>query len=210
MTESIDRTKHVYKRSTIVHSGSDKPAASKQRHYVDNQAFYNALVERRQLVDEAKAAGLEKPRITNFIGECILRIATNLSNKYQFASYPFKEEMIADAIEHCLRYIDSFDPSKTKNPFSYYTQTCYYSFISRIGEEKKQLATKFKALLSSAALGELAEMDVASDEEAKHIFDNFEMDQDYMEKFLSDYDTKREAKKQNKKAPISPLEEFFE
>jgi hypothetical protein len=49
-------------------------------------------------------------------------------------------------------YASNFDPSKSNNPFSYFTQIIYYAFLRRIQKEKKQSYVKYKSL-------ELAEMD---------------------------------------------------
>ena len=189
MNNEIDRSTHKYKESTIISKNSDKPKADKARHYVDGAAFYEALRERRELILKAKADGTEAPKITNFIGECVLRIANNLSRKYQFANYPFRDEMVADAIVHCIRYIDSFDPAKSTNPFSYYTQTCYYQFLGRIKQERVQTYVKCKSTLSSLVLAELSELGEGS-EMAEHIHDNFEFDSEFMEKFIDDFESK--------------------
>ena len=57
--------------------------------------------------------------------------------------------MICDGIENCLQYIDNFDPSKSTNPFAYFTQIIYYAFLRRIQKEKKQLDIKNKLLEKS-------------------------------------------------------------
>ena len=189
MNNEIDRRTHTYKKSTLISKNSDKPKADKARHYVDGAAFYEALRERRELILKAKADGTEAPKITNFIGDCVLRIANNLSRKYQFANYPFRDEMVADAIVHCIRYIDSFDPAKSTNPFSYYTQTCYYQFLGRIKQERVQTYVKCKSTLSSLVLAELSELGEGS-EMAEHIHDNFEFDSEFMEKFIDDFESK--------------------
>ena len=44
-----------------------------------------------------------------------------------------------DAVENCVVYCANFDPTKSKNPFSYFTQVCWYAFIRRIGKEKRQI-----------------------------------------------------------------------
>ena len=54
--------------------------------------------------------------------------------------------MISDGIENCLQYIHNFDPDKSKNPFSYFTQIIYYAFIRRIQKEKKQSHIKNKMI----------------------------------------------------------------
>ena len=46
---------------------------------------------------------------------------------------------LMDAVENCVVYCANFDPEKSKNPFSYFTQVCWYAFIRRIGKEKRQI-----------------------------------------------------------------------
>jgi hypothetical protein len=43
-------------------------------------------------------------------------------------------------------YAYNFDPDKSKNPFSYFTQIIYYAFLRRIQKEKKQSYIKYKAI----------------------------------------------------------------
>jgi hypothetical protein len=121
-------------------------------HYVDNSRFYAALVAHFQEVDECKAAGLDLPRVPEYIGECIVKIANRLATRANFASYTFREEMILDGIENCFNYLGNFDPANSKkNPFAYFSQICYYAFVRRIAKEKKyntlkdRLAEKYLA-----------------------------------------------------------------
>ena len=119
------------------------------QQYVDNEAFFAAMQERIKLVKEAEENGLPKPKITEFLGECIFKIATNFANLRSFNRYPFKEDMILDGVENCLRVIDNFDETKTHNPFSYFTQIVYYAFLRRITKEKKQIYIRSKIISSN-------------------------------------------------------------
>ena len=115
-------------------------------YYVNNKEFLAAITEYRSKVHRAKELGKPRPRVTNYLGECFLKIATHLSYKPNFVNYMFREDMICDGIENCLQYIDNFDPEKSKNPFAYFTQIIYYAFLRRIQKEKKQLEVKQKIL----------------------------------------------------------------
>ena len=115
-------------------------------HYVDNKKFYEALVEYRKKVLEAKENNLEKPRVTEYVGECFLKIATHLSYKANFINYTFKDDMVSDGIENCLTAVEKFDPDRGMNPFAYFTQITFFAFVRRIQKEKKQQATKYKLL----------------------------------------------------------------
>jgi hypothetical protein len=125
-----------------------KNAMSKKRseHYVNNKELLEALIVHRQKVANAKEAGLPKPRISNYLGECFLKIATHLSYKPNFVNYMFRDDMISDGIENCVQYIHNFDPNKSSNPFAYFTQIIHYAFLRRIQKEKKQLEIKSKII----------------------------------------------------------------
>jgi hypothetical protein len=121
-------------------------AKKKTENYVNNKDFLEAIVVYRNKVHKAKENDLPKPRVTNYIGECFLKIATHLSYKPNFVNYMFREDMICDGIENCVQYIDRFDPEKSSNPFAYFTQVIYFAFLRRIAKEKKQLEIKTKIL----------------------------------------------------------------
>ena len=124
-------------------------SAKKKVHYVNNKEFLEAIVVRKQMLREAEESGEAKPQITNYLGECILKIANHLSYRPNFINYTYRDEMISDGIENSLQYIDNFDPEKSKNPFAYFTQIIYFAFIRRITKEKKQQKIKDRILKRS-------------------------------------------------------------
>lgn len=115
-------------------------------HYVNNADLLKALIEYRTKKADAEADGKPKPLLGNYIGECILKIATNLSYKHNFINYSYRDDMILDGVENCIQYIDNFNPEKSKNPFAYFTQIIYYAFLRRIAKEKKQSYIKGKLI----------------------------------------------------------------
>ena len=118
----------------------------KSEHYVNNKELLEALIVYREKVAIAKEKDLPKPRITNYLGTCFLKIATHLSYKPNFVNYMFRDDMISDGIENCVQYIHNFDPEKSRNPFAYFTQIIHYAFLRRIQKEKKQLDIKNKII----------------------------------------------------------------
>ena len=116
------------------------------QHYVDNKKFLAEMTKFRAKVIRAKDSGRKRPMVTNYIGECFLKIANHLSFKPNFVNYMFKEDMISDGIENCVQYIHNFNPEKSQNPFAYFTQIIHYAFLRRIQREKRQLEIKNKIL----------------------------------------------------------------
>ena len=121
-------------------------------HYVDNKMFTQAIIEHNLNVKEAVAKEKTPPRVTEYIGECIYKIATRLSTRPNFINYTYRYEMICDGIENTLQYISNFNPEKSSNAFAYVTQICYYAFLRRIQKEKKQTKIKQKQIENAGVL----------------------------------------------------------
>ena len=120
----------------------------KNPNYVNNKDFHDALITHKRRMDESKANGLPPPRISNYLGDCFLKIATHLSYRPNFVNYMFREDMISDGVENCVQYINNFDVERT-NPFAYFTQIVYYAFLRRIQKEKRQMEIKEKIIEKS-------------------------------------------------------------
>jgi hypothetical protein len=169
---------------------------AKTNHYINNADFLAALIKYQELCDEASKNGKSDPAIPNYIGECFLKIADHLSRKPNFSSYSFREEMVSDGIENCLMYFRNFDPTKSKNPFAYFTQIIYYAFLRRIMKEKKQLYVKYKATEQFGIFDEF-EMFEDSDGNTRQ----FQM-YDNISEFIQNFEEQKESKKKNKNQKI--------
>ena len=116
--------------------------AKQNEHYVNNKEFTQAVAEFNEKCKLAESKGKTPPQMSNYIGECIYKIATRLSTRPNFINYTYRDEMICDAIENCIQYIGNFNVEKSNNAFAYITQICYYAFLRRIQKEKKQVFIK--------------------------------------------------------------------
>lgn len=136
-------------------------------NYVDNKKFLEAFKEYlpialpikvmwKEKCQELATLGIPKERWPSFqrpqcpaydyIGQCLLKIAEHLSYKGNFINYTFREEMVGDAIENAIQYLENFDPAKSNNPFAYFTQLMGYAFLRRIAKEEKHSYIKQKSL----------------------------------------------------------------
>lgn len=115
-------------------------------HYVDNDEMLAAWLAYQEERKKAQAEGREDPVVPRFLAECILKICHRTAYKHNFINYSFRDEMILDAIENCLRGINTFDPSYSKYIFSYYTTAAWNAFIRRIQKEAKEAAIKGKII----------------------------------------------------------------
>ena len=143
----------------------------KSEHYVNNKEFLAAMVEYKKLVDKAKKAGKNNPRVPDYVGECFLKIANHLSYRPNSINYTYRDDMISDGIENCLQYLNNFDGEKSNNPFAYFTQIIYYAFIRRIQKEKKQTTIK-QRMIQEANYDDMA-LQPGEDRDFKNQFTEF-------------------------------------
>jgi len=193
--------------------------AKEKPHYVNNADFSQAVVDYVQKSNDAVERGEPKPIVTNYIAECFLKIAEGLSHKANFVRYTYREEMVMDAVENCLKAIENYNletATRTGKPnaFAYFTQIAWYAFLRRIEKEKRQQDIKMKYLAESG-LSELVSDEIQNDEAARAT-------QAYVNELRERIDIVREsdrlfseyAKKEKRKKRIrtvdSDLTEFFD
>ena len=167
----------------------------KSVHYVDNKKFLQAMIDWRETWPDEENI----PPVTNYIGECFLKIATHLSYRPNFINYTYRDEMISDGIENCLQYVKNFNPEKSKNPFAYFTQIIYYAFLRRIAKEKKQSHIKNK-MIEREAYNSFTTMEGDSN--------SYQVDNIDLTAFLPEEDVYKPKKKQSTKK--KGLEVFME
>ena len=123
-------------------------------HYVNNKEFSQSVVNYCTVLKEAKQAETPLPIVPDYIASCFLKISEGLSHKSNFIRYTYREEMVMDAVENCLKAIENYNieaATRTGNPnaFAYFTQISWYAFLRRIAKEKKQQEVKLKYLAQS-------------------------------------------------------------
>ena len=190
----------------------DKP------HYVNNREFSYAVVDYVKSVQLAESEGREPPKVTNYIASCFLKISEGLSHKSNFIRYTYREEMVMDAVENCLKAIHNYNieaATRTGNPnaFAYFTQICYYAFLRRIAKEKKQQDVKFK-YIENAGIEDFIHYDPSMSGD-HHEVERMFVDElrDRIDK-IRDVDTKvkdfaKEEKEKEKEAKKKGLELFM-
>lgn len=139
---------------------ANKAQAEKKKpeHYINNKELQEEYVKYHKMKLEALERGEGPPPLTDAIGRAILSIATRRAFSRNFVGYTqhWKEEMIGDAIEACIRYAHNYNPEKYNNPFAYITQIVNNAMANRINREKTQTYIKYKAFDNLAGFhGEL-------------------------------------------------------
>jgi flagellar hook-basal body complex protein FliE len=190
---------------------------SERPHYVNNRDFSNAVVEYVTAANEAIAAEEEVPVVPRYIAECFLKICEGLSRKSNFVRYSYREEMVMDAVENCLKAIKNYNVenatrSGKPNAFGYFTQIAWFAFIRRIQKEKKQQDAKLR-FIAEAGLDEFmidADEDPAAAKAVQSFVDNLRRRIDDVKEKDQKFETYKK-KMTNKRAVVadSDLSEFL-
>jgi hypothetical protein len=191
----------------------DKP------HYVNNADFSQAVVDYVKKSRDEREKGNPTPIVTNYIAECFLKIAEGLSHKANFVRYTYREEMVMDAVENCLKAIENYNletATRTGKPnaFAYFTQISWYAFLRRIEKEKRQQDIKLR-YLSESGIEQLVSDEIHNDEASRQtqfFVDDLRERIDFVkenDRLLKDYE-KKEKRRRRAVRVDSDLTDFFE
>ena len=192
-------------------------ARRKSIHYVNNAQFSQAVVDYVGHLEECRKDEITLPKVPDYIAQCFLRIAEGLSHKANFIRYTYREEMVMDAVENCLKAISNYNleaATRTGKPnaFAYFTQITWFAFLRRITKEKKQQDIKLKYLTKS---GIESFIDMGNEDNANSVATHFvDTLRDRIQRVRST-DTeikeivKKERKRRKTKSADSDLSEFM-
>ena len=187
-------------------------------HYVNNKDFTNAVIEYCTEVQAKRQKGEVEPLVTHYLAESLLKINEGLSHKSNFVRYTYREEMVMDGVENCLKALANFDPTASTrggkpNAFGYFTQISWFAFLRRIAKEKKQQDVKMKYIAESG----LDEFMIDADEDpevakvVQNFVDNLRRRIDDIKEKDEKFNTYRKQRISNKRAGTdSDLSEYFE
>ena len=187
-------------------------------HYVNNATFSQAVVDYVSHVEKCKKEKESLPKVPDYIAQCFLRIAEGLSHKANFIRYTYREEMVMDAVENCLKAISNYNleaATRTGKPnaFAYFTQITWFAFLRRITKEKKQQDIKLKYLTKSGIESFIDVGDeAAAGDVASHFVDTLK---DRIQRVRNTDNemkeiVKKERKKRKTKIADSDLSEFMQ
>lgn len=200
-----------------------KRARRKERgeHYINNKEFSEAIVEYTRSIKEDKAAGKEPRMMSDYIATSFMKIAQGLSRAPNFMNYTYREDMVMDAVENCIKAVGNFDPDKPTrtgkpNPFSYFTQISYFAFLRRIAKEKKQADIRH-SLINNNNIEEFASFDGDETNLGSSMIEGMRyINEEFYDESLSTVkpeeekeDPPKEQKKSAKRIAPGPLSDFI-
>lgn len=169
--------------------------ATNGENYIDNKKLLEHMKDYKDRKRKDPAA-----QIDTYTAKAIMKIVERFASRKNFAGYTYREDMVSGAVENILLYIDNFDPEKSSNPFSYFTQIAYYSFLRKIREEKTQTYVRLKSIQKFYSEDKVSELQDADHSEEGV---DFSMDNplyDNMEEFIDNFEKNAEESRRKNRA----------
>lgn len=132
----------------------------------------------------------ERGRMTEKLAHMLQTLATRYASQGNFAGYSYVEDMKAYAMYMICRTWHRFDPSKSNNPFAFFTQCIKHSYFQFLNKEKRQRLIRDELLVYSGLNPSNTYLNDYEDE-LKDVKDDMG-DLDYMESDDTDSDLEDE------------------
>jgi DNA-directed RNA polymerase specialized sigma24 family protein len=108
--------------------------APKSSVTIGGKTIYLNNKELLAAVKQSKEVG----QMSNTLAMMLQLLCSKYAKKGNFINYSYNEDMQGYAMMMLVRTWNSFDPTKSNNPFAFFTQCIKNSFIQYLNQEKRQ------------------------------------------------------------------------
>ena len=166
----------------------------------DNDMIVGILRDWIPARKKALAEGTTLPRIPNIVAVKAQLIIHNTSMRYNYRDYPYREDMVADALINILRYLHTFDVGhvgkKGKiNFFSWVTMCTDRSFSKKITTEEEHTYIKLRSFEDAGGFAALSD---DPDFQPGTFVDSTGITMDFRER-IGNFETKKEAQRERER-----------
>ena len=91
-------------------------------------------------------------KMTDKMAIMLQLLCARFGKKGSYCNYSFNDDMQAYAMYMLVKTWDSFDPKKSKNPFAFFTECIYHSFVQYLNLEKKQRDIRDSVLVNNGLM----------------------------------------------------------
>lgn len=157
---------------------------------------------------KAIAEGKPLPKIPNYVAAKVHMIIHKMSTRYNYRDYPFREDMVSDAVANILRYLHTFDVShvgkKGKiNFFSWVTMCADRSFARKLTIEEEHTYIKLRSFEDA---GGFAAFSDDPDFQPQTFVDNTGITMDFRER-IGHFENKKESQREKERQKQADLKE---
>lgn len=169
----------------------------------DNERVIDILRNWIPARKKALAEGTQLPMIPNYVAVQVQRIITKMSTRYNYRDYPFRDDMVSEAVVNILRYLHTFDVShvgkKGKiNFFSWVTMCADRSFARKLNIEEEHNYIKLRSFEEAGGFAALAD---DPDFQQQTFVDSTGIGMDFRER-IGNFEIKKEGQRQKEREKV--------
>lgn len=116
-------------------------ATTSDGHYVTNDYLMPLII----------AAKADNNTLSPKLAEALMLIVQRFSFSSNFVGYSFREDMVSFALVNLCANWHKYNEIDYANPFAYYTQAAYHSFLQFLASEQKQRDRRDRLLIAMGA-----------------------------------------------------------
>jgi DNA-directed RNA polymerase specialized sigma subunit len=152
-------------------------------HAAHKKNTKNMYITKAELLKEV-VISKQKGKMSNELARMLMLLTSKYAKSSNFARYTFNEDMQAFALMMLVRTWNSFDPTKSENPFAFFTQCIKNSFIQFLNTEKRQRNIRDELLVDQGLTPSYTYLAEHSDNNQERIFAYDEQDH---EQYVKDF-----------------------
>lgn len=169
----------------------------------DNERVIDILRNWIPARKKALAEGTQLPMIPNYVAVQVQRIISKMSTRYNYRDYPFRDDMVSEAVVNILRYLHTFDVShvgkKGKiNFFSWVTMCADRSFARKLNIEEEHNYIKLRSFEEAGGFAALAD---DPDFQQQTFVDSTGIGMDFRER-IGNFEIKKEGQRQKEREKV--------
>lgn len=149
---------------------------------------------------KALAEGTRLPKIPTYVAAQVQMIIKNMSMRYNYRDYPYREDMVAEAVVNILRYLHTFDVSHVGkkgriNFFSWVTMCADRSFARKLNIEEEHNYIKLRSFEDAGGFAALSD---DPDFQPQTFVDSTGIGMDFRER-IGNFEEKKETQRQRER-----------
>lgn len=174
--------------------------------YINKEEMLAEIAQYREIVIKAREEGKEKPTLSNSLMKKFMMITDGIARRPNFNGYSYLDEMKSRANFSCMKKAHYFDPTKSDNPFGYYSRVVWREFLNVIKDEEKQSYIKAKTFYNSASTYDSLEHDKDIDVHSEGFeVPYFDVDDYEKKNLIGNFGKKQEKKSKMVTGPLSDM-----
>jgi hypothetical protein len=135
----------------------------------------------------------EQDKMTDNLAKMFMLLAAKYASKGRFVNYTYNDDLQSFALLTGVRVWRSFDPTKSSNPFAYFTQVFKSAFLQYDNNERRQRDIRDAKLIEAGANPSYSYTDRYNEDFEHHLFNDLGFTEETQDQETTEQDDENET-----------------